>query len=201
MKNERPDEPELDDWFDEPDTADVWSARTERLARERYTQHGGDTDVDDRLGDRAAGARARPTRGRVSHRAVFAVVAVLLLLLFGVLAAAGLFSGNQRKAAAGSTTSTPHASSTPKTTAPVTLPQQVPALPAVPLKPGDRGTAVSQLQRALEHVGYSPGTIDGVYGAATTRTVTHFQQAHGLTADGIAGRQTLAALKRALQPG
>ena len=57
------------------------------------------------------------------------------------------------------------------------------------------------LQHALAHLGYSPGTIDGQYGPSTTQAVKSFQTAHGLTADGVAGPKTIAALKNALTSG
>jgi hypothetical protein len=53
---------------------------------------------------------------------------------------------------------------------------------------GSTGTAVKQLQRKL-HL-----PVTGYYGAQTKRAVKRFQAARGLTADGVAGSQTLAAL-------
>ena len=50
------------------------------------------------------------------------------------------------------------------------------------------GTSVKALQQALGL------PADGIYGRQTRRAVRRFQRAHGLTVDGIAGRQTLAAL-------
>jgi peptidoglycan hydrolase-like protein with peptidoglycan-binding domain len=57
---------------------------------------------------------------------------------------------------------------------------------------------VKLLQLALTHLGYSPGKADGAYGPATEQAVKNFQTAHGLTADGICGPKTIAALKHAL---
>ena len=57
------------------------------------------------------------------------------------------------------------------------------------------------LQRALAHLGYSPGAIDGQYGPSTKDAVLRFQRAGGLTADGILGPETLRALTRALKNG
>ena len=39
--------------------------------------------------------------------------------------------------------------------------------------------------------------VDSQYGSATERRVTEFQQAKGLTADGIAGAETIKALEEA----
>ena len=60
---------------------------------------------------------------------------------------------------------------------------------ATPLAPGVQSTdTVRALQQEL---GVS---ADGVYGPKTRAAVKRFQRAHGLTADGVAGPQTLAAL-------
>jgi peptidoglycan hydrolase-like protein with peptidoglycan-binding domain len=47
-------------------------------------------------------------------------------------------------------------------------------------------------------LGYDPGKIDGDYGTSTTNAVIAFQKASGLTADGVVGPQTRAALRTAL---
>ncbi len=63
---------------------------------------------------------------------------------------------------------------------------------------------VKALQRRLAALGYQPGPIDGRYGPLTDAAVIRFQAAHRLTADGIAGVHTLAALATAqpvLYPG
>jgi peptidoglycan hydrolase-like protein with peptidoglycan-binding domain len=56
---------------------------------------------------------------------------------------------------------------------------------------------VRQLQRALRHGAYAPGPVDGLYGPLTEGAVRRFQQAHGLTSDGIVGPRTRAALRNA----
>jgi len=66
-----------------------------------------------------------------------------------------------------------------------------------PLRRGDRGTAVWDLQNMLKYTGFDPGTIDGVFGAKTEAAVRAAQKAHGLVVDGIAGPKTYAALKAA----
>jgi N-acetylmuramoyl-L-alanine amidase len=45
-------------------------------------------------------------------------------------------------------------------------------------------------------LGYVVGPIDGIYGRQTEARVRLFQKEHGLTADGIAGRNTIRELKR-----
>ncbi len=61
---------------------------------------------------------------------------------------------------------------------------------------------VRALQRRLMAHGVSPGPIDGLYGPLTEHAVIEFQADHGLHVDGIAGPQTLGALRRPiLYPG
>src|SRR3954469_11760337 len=52
---------------------------------------------------------------------------------------------------------------------------------------GDRGWDVAALQFLLRRRGFSPGTVDGGYGAFTASMVRRYQAAVGLTADGKAG--------------
>lgn len=60
------------------------------------------------------------------------------------------------------------------------------------------GSAVSQLQRELQTLGYYSGTIDGVFGQQTQAAVNRFQTDKQLTVDGIVGASTWEALTRAL---
>ncbi|GAB4471307.1 MAG: peptidoglycan-binding protein [Elainellaceae cyanobacterium] len=62
------------------------------------------------------------------------------------------------------------------------------------LQVGDAGPAVTALQQRLAVAGYYQGTVDGTFGPQTEAAVLAFQQARGLTVDGIAGPATLAAL-------
>lgn len=60
------------------------------------------------------------------------------------------------------------------------------------LSQGMSGNDVKQLQiRVAGYPGYGAVlALDGVYGSATRSAVVRFQQAYGLTADGVAGAQT-----------
>lgn len=65
---------------------------------------------------------------------------------------------------------------------------------AVVYKQGSSGTTVKKIQQKLKNWGYYSGSVDGIYGAKTKAAVKYFQRKNGLTADGIAGDKTLAAL-------
>lgn len=58
------------------------------------------------------------------------------------------------------------------------------------LKSGSRGAEVTELQATLKLLGYYGGTVDGFYGQSTVSAVSQFQQAAGLSADGITGPAT-----------
>lgn len=62
------------------------------------------------------------------------------------------------------------------------------------LRRGSKGADVTKLQTALNAQGYDCGAADGIFGAKTEAAVRAFQQANRLTVDGIAGRDTQAAL-------
>ena len=59
---------------------------------------------------------------------------------------------------------------------------------------GSRGEEVKTIQTKLKRWGYYNGSIDGIYGSQTLSAVKYFQRKNGLTADGIAGTQTLRAM-------
>jgi peptidoglycan hydrolase-like protein with peptidoglycan-binding domain len=63
------------------------------------------------------------------------------------------------------------------------------------LKEGTRGADVRRLQEVLTDLGYQPGPVDGISGSRTISAVTTFQVDAALTADGLAGRVTRAALE------
>lgn len=62
-------------------------------------------------------------------------------------------------------------------------------------KIGSRGEEVKKIQTALRNLGYFDSKIDGIYGTITKKAVERFQKDYGLTVDGIAGKNTLKALK------
>jgi peptidoglycan hydrolase-like protein with peptidoglycan-binding domain len=70
-----------------------------------------------------------------------------------------------------------------------------PAFGSRMMKRGDRGWDVAAMQYILARRGYPPGAIDAVFGPMTDTALRNFQRAYGLAADGLAGSQTIAALR------
>ena len=62
------------------------------------------------------------------------------------------------------------------------------------LRRGDKSDQVQVMQRYLATLGYLNSTPDGQFGSATERAVKLFQEANGLSADGVAGSGTLSIL-------
>lgn len=61
-------------------------------------------------------------------------------------------------------------------------------------KYGSTGSEVTQIQQRLNELGYNAGKADGIFGTNTKNAVLAFQRDYGLSADGIAGPNTLKAL-------
>ena len=59
---------------------------------------------------------------------------------------------------------------------------------------GSRGPEVKAIQQELKDRGLYKGSVDGIYGQQTKDAVIKFQKQKGLSADGIAGPQTLKKL-------
>ena len=62
--------------------------------------------------------------------------------------------------------------------------------------PMTRGDDVTDLQQRLGSLGFDAGWLDGIFGPDTERAVRDFQDNQGVTADGVVGRETVAALDR-----
>lgn len=58
------------------------------------------------------------------------------------------------------------------------------------------GDDVAQLQQRLLDMGFTPGRVDGIYGAETARAVQEFQRNTGLLPDGTCGPGTFTVLGR-----
>lgn len=65
----------------------------------------------------------------------------------------------------------------------------------VVVSPGHVGDRTAEIQCLLKWWGYSPGTVDGIYGDQTESAVKAFQSDFGLSADGSVGPQTWPVLR------
>ena len=179
--------------MDRGEDRDDWFSGVEPEEREAPAGAEADHPVEDWL--RPSEPPPRPRRAAIDRRVpILAVLAIVLVL--AVLAAAGVFSGSSRPPVPAVTSTPTVATQTTQTT--TTTTQALPA-PSVSLKPGDTGAQVKVLQRALRSLGFSTGKIDGTYGPKTEAAVKRFQRSVRLTADGIVGPKTLAALAAALR--
>lgn len=61
---------------------------------------------------------------------------------------------------------------------------------------GDKGDAVADLQKRLRSFGVFQGKANGVYDARTEDAVRAFQRQAGIIVDGVAGKQTLGAMRQ-----
>jgi murein L,D-transpeptidase YcbB/YkuD len=196
---DRPSDWDPDDWFAESEPSPprrVRSGGAARVDQESRTVEQGWLPAEDWLSNVETSRTRRPrfaSERRLSTRSLIAAGAFALVLLLIGLAAAGVFSTTSRSRAG--TPSTSGRSTPTRSTRPKAVPVQI---PTTTLKLGDHGPQVRALQRALASLGYSTGGIDGHYGAATMRALASFQRAKGLTADGILGPATRAALTRAV---
>ncbi|HLU29587.1 MAG TPA: peptidoglycan-binding domain-containing protein, partial [Glycomyces sp.] len=68
------------------------------------------------------------------------------------------------------------------------------------LRKGDRGSAVTTLQKRLNALRYWCGTPDGSFGHLTQQAVFAVQKAAGLGRDGVVGARTWGALDAGKQP-
>ena len=62
------------------------------------------------------------------------------------------------------------------------------------IQEGDRGSEVNALQQRLQQLGYFKANVTGFFGPMTKEAVIRFQQAKGLTPDGVVGTNTEASL-------
>jgi murein L,D-transpeptidase YcbB/YkuD len=181
--------PDPDDWFGDQDPEE--RRLPDAPPDETVAQ------ADDWLDETVRRRQPRQSWAQTIDKRMVTVAASLIALLIAGLAAAGVFSsgGSPAPLSTPSQTTATQTTTTGTSTAPA---QHLPA-PATTLTPGDKGSQVVVLQRALARLGFSSGKADGVYGPATTSALKRFQQSSGLKADGILGPVTLRALGQALK--
>jgi hypothetical protein len=220
-----------DDWSEgAPEFAEQRRAtpvRQERSTPESHTGRGGPA-VGSAQALTVASTEAR--RAAVERRrAVAALVLLVLIGLAAAAAVLLLRDGAEEPVTTASespivATPTPTETEPVQTTTPSTIPiETTPAAPDadVPTFTLPEGTKlqrgenvgesdltvstdpelIAELQRALTTAGYDAGTPDGTFGQNTEEAVVAFQQANGLSPDGIVGPETAAALSRAVAGG
>ena len=193
MEAPGPNDPGYDDWFDEPEPPSEIQSGANRGVYEDAEEVWVLPEDED---SGSSGQREFVIAGRTLTTTQVAIIALsLLAIFFAILAAAGVFNGS--KTSVPPVTAPTHPIHTVTVT---TTPNTTPAVeaPSQTLKPGDQGTQVKTLQKALTSLGYSPGTPDGDYGPSTQNAVERFQIAKGLAEDGVVGPATLNALQKAL---
>jgi hypothetical protein len=188
---EEPRDPGYDDWFDEPELPTETQSGANRSVYEDAEEVWVLPEDEPR-----AGQREFVIGGRALTMTQVAIIGLsVLAIVFAILAALGVFNGS--KSAAPTPAPVPKVTVTVQATTPAST-GPVAEAPSQPLAPGDTGSQVKALQRALAALGYSAGTPDGVYGPSTTNAVERFQVAKGLQDDGVVGPATLAKLQSAL---
>ena len=227
----RPDEQLLDDWLGDLSDEDWSENAAERAERRRATPAyhelavpEGDVGRDptaDRPAQAAPVAAAHAHRSVIERRRAIAGLGLAAVLGLGVVIAVLFLRGGAQApvtsvAQPATTTPTPAAtnpSSTPTTpsTTPTTTTPPTPStsgsstftLPeGTKLRLGEGDPAViKELQQALSTAGYEPGKPDGTFGQLTEAAVIAFQQANGLSPDGIVGPETASALNSAVSGG
>ena len=130
------------------------------------------------------------------------LVALLAALAVTGLAVASCGGGND---SAGATTGldgllTETIGEAPSVTEAAPQPPPPPAITLVlvkgkPIGPGSKGAHVTALQKALVVLGYEVGKVDGEFGPRLSDAIAKFQKKHKLTADGVAGKKTIKAVK------
>jgi hypothetical protein len=194
MEGREQRDPGYDDWFDEPEPlTDTQSG----VSRGVYDDSDEVWVLPDDEAPRERGLWTIVVAGRTLTATQVAIIAVsVLALFFAILAAAGVFSSGKAAAPPVAPPKKQVTVTVQTSTAAVTTPTV--EAPAQTLNPGDTGSQVEVLQRALNSLGFSVGKPDGDYGPATQTAVEKFQAAKGLAEDGVVGQQTLTALQAAL---
>ncbi len=189
--------PGYDDWFDDPEPPTLEAGRGQRVPYDDPAEPEEDVWVlpeDEQRHPRRSRAGGDFVIG--GHSLTSTQVAILaiaaLALLIAILAAAGVFNSTS----APTTQTSTQQQTLPTTNTTPTTP--IVKVPTQTLRLNDTGPQVKLLQKALTAAGY-PVKADGQFGPGTQTAVEDFQNHAGLQpVDGIAGHDTLAALKRAI---
>lgn len=149
---------------------------------------------------------ARSPRPNQTHTRPLLVALALVVSTAGIATATGACGSPNPRAGSQPTSAQPAATATTPATPPV--PQASTTAPTTtgttgtpsPLTQGDHGPAVLALQERLASLGYWLGRADGTFGTTTRQAVYALQKVAGITADGVVGPATTAALARSPRP-
>jgi hypothetical protein len=194
------------DWFEEPEPESSSVAAGAERRTGLIPAAGGSGGQPPEPSARSAAIRRRRIFALTALGLLFILALVIPLVVFGGDGGGGgvaeqttpLTTAERASTAARTTTqerpptTTSAATTLEKTTLRVALPQ------GEALSRGDRGTAVTNLQKGLAALGFATGEPDGVFGATTEAAVVDFQQSNNLTPDGIVGSDTVRLLNAAL---
>jgi hypothetical protein len=208
-----------DDWSESP-TKHADRRRVSPMSQELPSLEG------DLRRDRAPDRPTRPVvdadarRAVVERRRLVAGVVVVVVLALAVVVAVLLLRGGGQTPVTTvpepTTTTTPPAprENSPSLTPTAPSPNPSSATPSTgasaftlpegtKLRRGGEGdpAVIEELQEALARAGYDPGPADGTYGRRTEAAVVAFQQANGLSVDGVVGSETASALNSAVADG
>jgi hypothetical protein len=217
-----------EDWSE--DAAELAEQRRAPPVRQERSTPQRNSEPDDRTMSPAQALPVATTEARrAAVRRRRTVAALVLLLLIGLAAAAAVLLLRDDPEPSVSPAPEPPIVATPTETDQVpTTPSPTPAPPPSPApsenvatftlpegtklqrgeSEGESALTVStdpeliaELQRALARAGFDPGSPDGSFGENTEEAVIAFQQANGLSPDGIVGPETADALSRAIAGG
>ena len=128
--------------------------------------------------------------GGISPLGLVVIIVLVAAIIWVGIAALANQQSYRREAAI-----TPTPSITPRTVRITEDPSQPTSTPTpCVLQVNSVGVEVKRMQQRLAELGYYSGAADGQFGGGTRTAVEAFQRQHGITADGIAGDETLALL-------
>jgi hypothetical protein len=215
-----------EDWSE--DAAEFAEQRRATPVRQEHRAPEGDTERDGLTRSPTQARTAATTearRGAVERRRAIAALMVLLLIGLGAGAAVLVLRDGAESpvttvprsptVTTPARTETDSLPTTPTTTTPTAPSENAPTFTLPEGTKLQRGEGVgesdltvstdpeliTELQRALARAGFDPGSPDGTFGQSTEAAVIAFQQANGLSPDGIVGPETADALSSAVAGG